>query len=107
MSNGHPNRWLIAAAGVGVQLALGAVYAWSVFRIPLSTTYGWSISQVTLAFELAILVLGFASFAGGTLMRKLGPRRLALVAGVCSGLGARLAREGPGDDSPPYLPPGG
>ena len=28
------NRWLIAAAGVVMQLALGAVYAWSVFRIP-------------------------------------------------------------------------
>ena len=25
------NRWLIAAAGVVMQVALGAVYAWSVF----------------------------------------------------------------------------
>ena len=30
------NRWVIAAAGVVMQLALGAVYAWSVFRIPLT-----------------------------------------------------------------------
>src|SRR5258708_23908078 len=107
MSNGNPNRWLIAAAGVIMQLALGAVYAWSVFRIPLTTTYGWSISQVTLAFELAILVLGFASFAGGTLMRKLGPRRLALVAGVCYGLGKGLAGPAPGDINPLYLTYGG
>ena len=27
-------RWLIALAGVAIQVALGAVYAWSVFRIP-------------------------------------------------------------------------
>src|SRR5260370_17796645 len=103
MSNGNPNRWLIAAAGVGVQLALGAVYAWSVFRIPLTTSYGWSISQVTLAFELAILVLGFASFAGGTLMQRLGPRRLALVAGVCYGLGTMLAGQARGNITLLYL----
>ena len=32
------------------QIALGAVYAWSVFRIPLSRDYGWTVSQVTRAF---------------------------------------------------------
>jgi OFA family oxalate/formate antiporter-like MFS transporter len=48
-----------------MQVALGAVYAWSVFRIPLTTAYGWSIPQVTLTFELAILTLGVASFVGG------------------------------------------
>ena len=35
-----PNRWVIAAAGVVMQIALGAVYAWSVFRIPLTATFG-------------------------------------------------------------------
>jgi len=29
-----PNRWRIAAAGVVMQIALGAVYAWSVFAFP-------------------------------------------------------------------------
>src|SRR5947208_1956344 len=29
------NRWVIAVAGIVMQVALGAVYAWSVFRIPL------------------------------------------------------------------------
>src|SRR5713226_2230461 len=103
MTTNSSNRWLIAAAGVVMQLALGAVYAWSVFRIPLTTSYGWSISQVTLAFELAILVLGFASFAGGTLMRRLGPRRLALVAGVCYGLGTMLAGQARGNITLLYL----
>jgi OFA family oxalate/formate antiporter-like MFS transporter len=91
MDGGNPNRWLIAAAGVVMQIALGAVYAWSVFRIPLTTTYGWTISQVTLTFELAILVLGFASFAGGAWMRSVGPRRVALVGGLCYGLGTIFA----------------
>lgn len=86
-----------------MQLALGAVYAWSVFRIPLTTTYGWTISQVTLTFELAILVLGFASFAGGAWMRRAGPRRVALAAGLCYGVGTMLAGQSHGHIGLLYL----
>jgi MFS transporter, OFA family, oxalate/formate antiporter len=85
------SRWLIAIAGVLMQIALGAVYAWSVFRIPLTKTYGWTISEATFAFELAILVLGFASFAGGLWMRKAGPRPIAMLAAVLYGAGTALA----------------
>jgi len=85
------NRWIIAIAGILMQVALGAVYAWSVFRIPLTRTHGWTISQVTFAFELAILVLGFASFAGGLLMRGSGPRLIALLAAILYGGGTILA----------------
>jgi MFS transporter, OFA family, oxalate/formate antiporter len=85
------NRWIIAIAGVLMQIALGAVYAWSVFRIPLTRTYGWGISQVTFAFELAIVVLGFASFAGGLWMRKAGPRPIAMLAAILYGGGTILA----------------
>src|ERR1700680_4699616 len=85
------NRWIIAVAGILMQIALGAVYAWSVFRIPLSQTYGWTISQVTVAFELAILVLGFAAFAGGLWMRHTGPRPVAVLGAQLYGLGTALA----------------
>ena len=91
MNANSSNRWLIAAAGVVMQLALGAVYAWSVFRIPLTKNYGWTVSQVTLAFELAILMLGFASFAGGLWMKRSGPSRVAAIGGLCYGLGLVLA----------------
>jgi OFA family oxalate/formate antiporter-like MFS transporter len=85
------NRWQIALAGVVMQIALGAVYAWSVFRIPLTRQYGYTVSQATLIFEIAILTLGFASFAGGLWMKKSGPRLVGTVAGVCYGLGTILA----------------
>ena len=74
-----------------MQVALGAVCAWSIFRIPLTQTYGWTVSQVTVAFELAILVLGFAAFTGGLWMRHAGPRPVALLAAVLYGLGTALA----------------
>src|SRR5580765_2997745 len=85
------NRWVIAAAGVLMQIALGAVYAWSVFRIPLTRTFGWTISEVTLTFTIAIFVLGLAAFGGGLWMRRAGPRTVALTAGALYGLGVFLA----------------
>ena len=89
-------RWLIAVAGIVMQVALGSVYAWSVFRIPLSRAYGWSVPQVTLTFEVAILMLGFAAFAGGLWMKRAGPRRMAVIGGLGYGLGVILAGQAHG-----------
>src|ERR687885_925132 len=85
------NRWLIAAAGVVMQVALGAVYAWSVFRIPLSNAYGSSVSAVNTTFSIAILSLGFTAFFGGLWMNRSGPRYGALTGGVLYGAGVFLA----------------
>ena len=85
------NRWLIALAGVAIQVALGAVYAWSVFRVPLATRFGWSISQVTLTFTISIAVLGVAAFLGGLWLKRSGPRIVAITGGVLYGLGVILA----------------
>ena len=85
------NRWVIAIAGVFLQIALGAVYAWSVFRVPLAKQFGWSISEVTLTFTISIFVLGFAAFFGGLWLNHKGPRVVALTGGVLYGLGIFLA----------------
>jgi OFA family oxalate/formate antiporter-like MFS transporter len=85
------NRWTIAIAGIFLQIALGAVYAWSVFRVPLSKQFGWSISEVTLTFTISIFVLGFAAFFGGLWMARKGPRIVALTGAVLYGLGVFLA----------------
>src|ERR1051326_1932800 len=85
------NRWVIAIDGVFLQIALGAVYAWSVFRVPLSKQFGWSISQVTLTFTISIFMLGFAAFFGGLWMNRVGPRTVAMTASVFYGVGVFLA----------------
>jgi OFA family oxalate/formate antiporter-like MFS transporter len=85
------NRWGIAIAGVFMQLALGAVYAWSVFRTPLAKQFGWSISEVTLTFTISIFVLGFAAFFGGLWLNRKGPRVVAITGGLLYGLGVFLA----------------
>src|SRR5258708_38240292 len=85
------NRSINAIAGIFLQIALGAVYAWSVFRIPLSKQFGWSISEVTFTFTISIFVLGFAAFFGGLWMARKGPRIVALTGAVLYGLGVFLA----------------
>ena len=85
------NRWVIAIAGVFFQIALGAVYAWSVFRVPLTKQFGWSISEVTLTFTISIFVLGCAAFFGGLWLNRKGPRIVALTGGALYGLGVFLA----------------
>src|ERR1700694_5083662 len=85
------NRWIIAAAGVLMQVALGAVYAWSVFRAPLVRQFGWSISEVTLAFTVSIFVLGISAFLGGLWLNRKGPRVVAITGGILYGLGVFLA----------------
>jgi MFS transporter, OFA family, oxalate/formate antiporter len=91
MQGNVPNRWRIAAAGVAMQVALGAVYAWSVFRKPLSEHFDTSVSKVNLIFSLAILALGFAAYFGGRWMGRVGPRRVGMAAGVLYGIGIILA----------------
>ena len=88
---GTTNRWGLAAAGFLMQMALGAVYAWSVFRTPLVKQFHWSISDVTLTFTICIFVLGVSAFFGGLWLNKKGPRVVALTGGFLYGLGVFLA----------------
>jgi OFA family oxalate/formate antiporter-like MFS transporter len=85
------NRWVIALAGVFLQIALGAVYAWSVFSIPLAKQFGWTIPEVTLTFTISIFVLGIAAFFGGLWLNRKGPRVVALTGGALYGAGVFLA----------------
>jgi MFS transporter, OFA family, oxalate/formate antiporter len=74
-----------------MQMALGAVYAWSVFRVPLARQFHWSIEEVTLTFTISIFVLGVSAFFGGLWLSKKGPRVVALTGGFLYGLGVFLA----------------
>src|SRR5579884_2682869 len=53
-----PNRWLIAIAAFIVQLALGSVYAWSVFLAPVMKTYSVSKPAASLTFTITLIALG-------------------------------------------------
>ena len=85
------NRSRIAVAAAVLQIALGALGAWSVFSVPLSKQFGWSISEVTLTFSVCVFVLGFASFFGGLWLSRRGPRVVAVTGSLLYGAGLLLA----------------
>ncbi len=74
-------RWLIAAMGTLLQMALGTVYAWSFFQQPVMALGNWSNAQVSWAFSLAIFFLGIAAAWGGIKLPAIGPRKLAMSGG--------------------------
>nr|WP_196791388.1 OFA family MFS transporter [Motilibacter aurantiacus] len=82
---------MIVVAAVLVQLALGAVYAWSVFNKPLQTQFDWSKTEAVLPFEVAIGTIFIGSFVGGRIQDRLGPRPVALVGGILYSIGIMLA----------------
>ena len=86
-----PNRWGLAIAAFLMQLALGSVYAWSVFLKPVIAVYHVSRLQANLTFSIVLLALGVTAGFGGYLNSRFGPRVIATLGGILYGLGVLLA----------------
>jgi len=84
-------RWLIAIAAIVMQLCLGTVYAWSVFKKPLMASHGWGETSVQVTFMICIGMIGIAAAFGGTLVDKKGPKFVATIGGVLFGIGTLLS----------------
>ena len=78
-----------------MQLALGAVYGWSVFLNPLREHFGASKVEVSLTFTITLAVLGITAGFGGSLQRRIGPRATASLAGLLYGSGVILSGMAP------------
>ncbi|MBM7570836.1 OFA family oxalate/formate antiporter-like MFS transporter [Aquibacillus albus] len=76
------NRWLIALSAIAIHLSIGSIYAYSVFKEPLSDAYGWDATGVSFSFTIAIFFLGLSTAIFGRFVEKYGPRISAFVAAV-------------------------
>jgi MFS transporter, OFA family, oxalate/formate antiporter len=86
-----PNRWVLAITAFCMQLALGSVYAWSVFLNPVIALYHVTRLQANLTFSIVLLALGVTAGFGGYLNNRFGPRVVATAGGILYGLGVILA----------------
>ncbi|HEV2582276.1 MAG TPA: OFA family MFS transporter [Ktedonobacteraceae bacterium] len=91
VSSSLPNRWVLAGAAFCMQLALGAVYAWSVFLTPVMTSYHATKPAANLTFTITLVALGITAGFGGYFNSRFGPRTIATVAAIFYGVGIFLA----------------
>ncbi|MEO0050775.1 MAG: MFS transporter, partial [candidate division WOR-3 bacterium] len=85
------NRWLIVVGALLIQLCLGAIYAWSVFRKPLESTLNITSTQASLPFSFVLVFFALATVIGGRLQDRFGPRIVAIIGGFLLALGMILA----------------
>jgi len=101
LSVAHPgySRWLVPPAALAIHLCIGQVYAFSVFKIPLSQALGitksvpgdWTLTQLAWIFSLAIMILGLSAAVFGKWLEGAGPRKAMFAAAACFALGFFLS----------------
>ena len=93
MTDATPARWQPLVGGVLMNLALGVIYAWSVFVAPFGEDFGWNRTQVSVVFTIAILSVGSWFVVAGFLQDRYGPQRVAAFGGILYALGFYLASQ--------------
>src|ERR1700682_6322513 len=89
------NRWLVPPAALAIHLAIGEVYAFSVFNLPLTRVIGitesapedWKLSTLGWIFSIAIVFLGLSAAVFGKWLEVAGPRKAMFASAACFGGG--------------------
>ena len=89
--NTHTNRgWTVTFAGLGINLALGILYAWSLIKGAIEKEFGWQGSQLNDPYALCCLVFAGAMIVAGRCQDRFGPRLTASIGGLLVGAGFLL-----------------
>ena len=96
------SRWLVPPAALAVHLSIGQVYAFSVFKLPLTKAIGitksapndWTQPELAWIFSLAIFFLGASAAVFGRWVERVGPRKTMATAALCFGGGFILSAFG-------------
>ena len=81
--------WKVALAGTGINLALGILYAWSIFKSAIESSFGWDAARLNDPYAVCCLVFSFVMILGGRCQDRFGPKWTAMLGGVlvAAGLG--------------------
>jgi MFS family permease len=86
-----PNHgWRVTFAGTGINLALGVLYTWSLFKGAIEKQFGWRGSQLNDPYALCCVVFAFTMILAGRCQDKWGPRLTASLGGLLVGAGMIL-----------------
>ncbi|MBF0497780.1 MAG: MFS transporter, partial [Deltaproteobacteria bacterium] len=95
MSAARKNKgWSVALGGLGINLALGILYTWSIFKVAIKDSivnrdliFAWSLPSVNDPYIVCCLVFAVTMILAGKLQDKYGPRNTAFIGGLLVGLG--------------------
>ncbi len=74
-----------------MNIALGTLYAWSVFVAPLETQFGWRRADTSLVFTAAVIVFALTFVVAGRIQDRFGPFYCSLAGGILVSLGFFLS----------------
>lgn len=77
-------------AGLGINLALGVLYTWSMFKGAIEKEFGWKGDQLNDPYALCCLAFAFTMILAGRCQDKFGPRLTASIGGLLVGAGMVL-----------------
>ena len=80
-------RWIFVILNMVINMCLGAVYAYSVFKKPLEELFKISATQGNLPFMVFIAIFALFTFFAGKFIDKYGPRKVMMLGGVVVGVG--------------------
>jgi|CXWL01.1.fsa_nt_gi MFS family permease len=80
-------RWILVATGLLINVCLGSIYAFSIFRKPLEALWGISSSQSGYPFMVFLAVFAIAMPFAGNLVARWGPKKTATLGGLLVGTG--------------------
>ena len=85
------SRWWRVVGGLSMNLALGSLYAWSVFVAPLEKEFGWKRADTSMIFTIAVFVFALSFILAGRLQDKKGPFWISVTGGVLVSVGFFLS----------------
>ncbi len=81
------NRWWRVVGGLLMNLALGTLYAWSIFVAPLEKEFGWKRADVSFVFSIVVFVFAVSFVVAGRIQDKKGPFWVSVAGGVLVSVG--------------------
>jgi OFA family oxalate/formate antiporter-like MFS transporter len=93
----------VLIAGTTLQLFLGIIYVWSVFKAPVSAHYGWTPSDVGLTASFMLCFFAIGVLAGGKLQMMAGVKPTILIGGLMVAAGMLITSLIPVEKSSVYL----
>jgi len=85
------SRWWRVVGGMSMNLALGSLYAWSVFVAPLEKQFGWKRAYTSSVFGWAVIVFAISFIFAGRLQDKFGPFWISVTGGLLVSIGFFLS----------------